>query len=63
MRIILPAGISFMTFRCFVKIFVFDVEKEAIVNQWASHAMPVRSISWSGDGSVSTTCDTFCIVV
>jgi len=34
------------------QIFIFDLEKSALATTYTSHAMPVRSLSWSSDSSV-----------
>lgn len=42
-----------------MQVFVLDTVKETVVNSWASHAMPARSVGWSGDGNVITLLRTF----
>lgn len=39
------------------QIYVFDLESNTLSTTFTSHAMPVRSISWSTDSSVSVICD------
>jgi len=39
------------------QIFVFDLESNTLWTTFTSHAMPVRSISWSADSSVSVIFD------
>jgi len=34
------------------QVFVVDTVKESVTNSWASHAMPVRCLGWSGDGNL-----------
>ncbi|KAG8814167.1 hypothetical protein FRC19_001954 [Serendipita sp. 401] len=34
------------------QVFILDVEKATVSTSWASHAMPVRSLGWSGDGNL-----------
>jgi WD repeat-containing protein 61 len=36
-----------------IQVYVFDLQKGETISSWASHAMPVRSFGWSGDGNVS----------
>jgi len=39
------------------QIFVFDLESNTLWTTFTSHAMPMRSISWSADSSVSVIFD------
>lgn len=34
------------------QVFIVDVEKQEVSVSWATHAMPVRSVGWSGDGNL-----------
>jgi WD repeat-containing protein 61 len=36
-------------------VYVFDTQKQALVSTFASHAMCVRTLSWSADGKVRLT--------